>query len=559
MDNQTRRPKRLSSPLRLACNLLVGLGFLLPVCSGRSTWTELNIGPFYVDVEGDTPSARTVLTQLEQVRWVLENLLEAKDLVALWPIRILLTKSVPPSSDFVSQNGQYLFAIAPGQPAPLAQVAKLLIDSNTPRLPNEAESGLLQLFSSLEAHGSHVTWGGPVPQPDLAWARMQLFATKPEYAGRFHILVSNLRDNSSLSVAERNAFGKDPALIEKEAQSNLESHSWQAVPVSGRPLDPKRDFGEHAVESPAIGVFMADLQLQVVDRKAAQTAYKTAIEAGGQPAALGYEALAHLATLNKEDPKPLLDEAIHAGSRSAPVYLAAAEVALPVDTMPLLKRAEQLNPRWAEPLMQEVEQITDFAKSEELLKKAALLSPRTAAIWETLAELQLAEGHVAAAQGTWLRAENAADGEAERDRIHKRKMESEDKRLDAAEEERRQARLAATADDRRAQTSEADRIHRAEERANQALDAEAGGDKPGSVVDWSDLNKVQKLQGKLTRVDCLSGAKRLSITAADGKTVELSLRQTSQSAALSCGKQQPPRKIAVSYSAAGEVIQLSLQ
>ncbi|HEX4164075.1 MAG TPA: hypothetical protein VHZ55_01255, partial [Bryobacteraceae bacterium] len=153
---------------------------------------EFNLGPFHILTDSDPVTAQDTLVQLEQLRWILGNLLENQDLPSLWPIRILVegkrdltrrgfSSEILPSSpdrtasvEFVWQNGQYILLRAADRPVPLAEVAGLLLDANTPRLPSEVESGLRQLFSTLHAHGSHVTWGGQPAHPDLAWARMQL-------------------------------------------------------------------------------------------------------------------------------------------------------------------------------------------------------------------------------------------------------------------------------------------------------------------------------------------------------------------------------------------------
>ena len=44
-----------------ACEAAAGLG------PAPQHWSDLNIGPFYVDFDGDTAAAREALTQLEQV------------------------------------------------------------------------------------------------------------------------------------------------------------------------------------------------------------------------------------------------------------------------------------------------------------------------------------------------------------------------------------------------------------------------------------------------------------------------------------------------------------
>jgi hypothetical protein len=530
---------------------LIGFVFLFSLllaglAPAKSSWEEFNIGPFLVDTDSDTGAARDALTQLEQLRWVLGGLLESKDLSSIWPIRILLTNTAAPSSKFVLQTGHYLLIAAPGKRLPLELVASLLLDENTPRLPAEIESGIPQLFATLEARGSRVTWGGPPAQPDLAWARMQLFATKPEYAGRFHILMTNLRGGASLSIAERNSFGKDPSLIEKEAADNLASRAWSPAPVSGRPLDPKRDFGQHTIQGAVAALYLAAAQLPA-SRQNAEAACKAVVELGGQATALGYEALAQVAILENEDPLPILEDAMKAGSRSAPVYLEASERSLPADELPLLKKAALFNPRWAEPILRQAKLVSDPAEREDLLKQAAQLDPRSASTLQALAQVQLANNHLTAARGTWLRAENAAATPEEREKIHQRRLDFEENRLDAVEEERRRSGEAARAEDERAQNAQAARIHAAEERANQKLDAEAGGEKPSAAVPWDEMAS-QKVQGNLVRVDCLSGHQRLIVAADGGKTVQLYVGDPSQFPPLTCGPQHPPKKIAVAYS-----------
>jgi hypothetical protein len=524
----------------------------------------LNIGPFVVDSDGDPAAARETLTQLEQLRWVLGNLLESKDLPSLWPIRILLTKQAPASTDFVWENSEYVYVQAPGAKPPLDKVAGILLDANTPRLPAEVESGIRQLFGTLEAHGSHVTWGSSPKEPDLGWARLHLFATKAEYSGRFHIFVTTVAESTTIRVAETNAFGKDSAEIEKEAAADLASHNWQTVPVSGRPLDPRRDFGQHSLEGTIADVYLAGLQ---PDRKAAEAADKAAIEGGKRGAAVGYEGLAVLAKATNQDPMPYLQQAIDAGSLSANVFLMAAESGMPADAVPMLKKAALLNPRWAEPVLRQAELSSDPARKEELLKQAAKLDPRSAKIWQELAQTQLANNHFTAAQGSWLQAENAAATSAEREGIHQKRLDFEEKRLDLAEEQRKQEREAAHRDDQRAQDAETARIRAAEEKANQAIDTEAGGSRPTKVEAWWDDKSGRHMEGTLKQVDCLAGTKRLWFMSLDGKLLALSAQQGDDLARLGCGVLKPAARVAVTYSphpdkntgTAGEVIRLEMK
>jgi hypothetical protein len=547
----------LLSPRNTRCTLALLISFIsfsltVHEANAKDHWTELNIGPFYVDTDSDTGAARDALTQLEQLRWVLGGLLESKDLHSVWPLRVVLSNSAktnPTTSgtEFVLQNAQYVLLTAPGSHLPLGQVAAILLEANTPRMPADVESGLQQLFDTLEARGSRVSWGGAPAHADLAWARVQLLATKFEYGTSFHIFLNALKGGSTLRAAERNALGKDPDLLEKEASANLAKGAWEAVSVSGRPLDPKRDFGEHAVDGTIAGVYVADSQLSV-DPKASEAPYKAAVEAGGAVAALGYEGLAQVAKLKKDDPKPFLENAIHAGSKSPPIYLAAAIDLDAAEALPLLKKAAQLNPLWAEPVFRQAQFASGLVEKEALIKRATELDPRISQYWIELAQVQTENGHATIAQGSWLRAEDSARNEAERERIHQLRMDSEQHRLDAADAERRREREAAHLADQHAQEAQADRIHTAEEKANQALDTAAGAPTPDQVVPWSSMVPKKKIQGVLVQVDCLRTGARLGVKGRAGQILELFLKDAAP-LNLACGTQHSPRRVSISYLA----------
>ena len=488
----------------------------------KERWTELNIGPFYADTDVDTAAAREALTQFEQVRWVLGGLLESQDLPSIWPIRVILTNSPPTertlafagsrpsgSGQFVWQNGQYLLVTSPKTEPPVGEIAGILLDANTPHLPPEVESGLRALFSTLKAHGSRVTWGGAPAHPDLAWARMQLLATKFEYGSSFHIFLAALKSGSSLRVAEQNAFGKDYQTLEQEAAANLASGNWQPVSVSGRPLDPKRDLGVHSVEG--------DLQ-----------------------------------------------NLMQTGGNQAFAYVNQAKGLSPEEAIPLLKKAAQLNPLWGEPIFLQAQLSTNPAGKEALLKKAVQLDPRATNYWLELAHVQTANGHASAAQGSWLRAEVSAATEAERDRIHQARLDSEQERLDAAERERVREREAVHLADEKAQDSEAARIRAAEQKANQSLDSASGGSQPSNVVPWNAL-ATKKVRGVLVHIDCLRHGARLSIKTS---STMLNLFLADSSALkLACGNQSPAHHVSVAYVAqsddvhetAGNITALDIQ
>jgi len=81
---------------------------------------------------------------------------------------------------------------------------------------------------------------------------------------------------------------------------------------------------------------------------------------------------------------------------------------------------------------------------------------------------------------------------------------------------------------------------------------------PGhKVEEWWGDNKGPgaRIEGLLERVDCLAGQARLVLRTADGKTVQLLIRNPSQvviegggERTLGCGPQKPPRKLSVEYT-----------
>lgn len=563
--------------------LLATFFFLSTVSSAaRDSWTELNIGPFYVDTQGDVGRGRDILTQLEQTRWVLGGLLEQKELAAAWPFRVVITDTLGKGANcsfvshpapgtpgsvsykpfgFVSQieepvfqwenaivlHSQYTLICPTGAKVPLGQVAGLMLDANTVRLPADVESGLAQLFDTLEANGSRVTWGGTPAHLDLATARMELFATKFEYSASFHIFMAALKGGSSLSSAESNAFGRPVDELEKEAAAIVDSGKWPSAPVSGRPLSPKRDFGEHSVPDVEIGVYLADARLPG-EQKASRVVYRAAVDAGGSAAPLGYEGLAQLAVLENADTTKYLDAAAQAGSRSAPVYFASAED-LPTERMiALLKKSAALNPRWAEPVFRQAQETEDKAEREALIKRATEINPRETKYWIELAKAQIANGHAAVAQGSWLRAEESAATEKGRDEIHQMRMDNETARLDAAEKARMDERNAARRADERAQQSQADRIKAAEAKANAALNSEAGERPPGEVVPWNQVVPKKEVKGELIRVECVGKNARLRVKDGRNRESSLFLRNATESG-LACGDQKPPVAVTVTYAA----------
>jgi hypothetical protein len=553
-----RRDAGKSARHKQQCSCFAVLIGLLAAASlplqAKDRWIDLNIGPFHVDTDANASDARDALVNLEQLRWVLGGMLESKNLQATWPFRILITPSAQGAApDFVVRHGEYVLAVAPNGSIPLDRVAKLFLDANTSRLPSEVEAGLPQLFAGLQARGSRVTIGASPAHPDLALARMHLFATKPEYAGRFNVFMNNLRGGSRLLVAEANAFGKDSKALEKEAAEHLSSGAAQPVTISARPLNPKRDLGEHSIDATLADLYLAGARLDT-DLKSADASYKAAVEAGH--AALGQEGLALVVTHEGGNPEEYLKASIASGSTSPWVYVEAAKNRPANEAIPLLKKAAELNPRWWIPVHEQSKFAIKPAEKEALLEHAAKLNPRSAALWQELAELQSKDGHGLLAQNSWVRAEDAADTPAERAKIHERAGSLVDQRLDAEEAARRQIAEDARVEQERLRDRQKAKIQAAEQRANKAN----GGteDDLKNVVPWFTAQDPS-VEGELTRVECEDrrakiwvkprGARVLVLLVTNPATVSIDESRTP----FPCGIQHPPRKLSLTYRPRNDV------
>jgi hypothetical protein len=525
--------------------------FLLfcPNTNAREHWSELNIGPFHVDYDRDETKARQVLANLEQLRWILGGMLETRELEATWPFRVLITEQAPAPAHVRLAHCQYITAIRPGEEAPLVEIARIFLEANTPRLPKEIDSGLPVLFSGLEAKGTKVTWGNRPANANLAWARVHLFATKPEYSARFSVFMNDLRGGALLEVAEANAFGHDSKTLEQEAAAHLESAGTDSVMISARPLDPKRDFGEHPLDSTLAELYLADTKLET-DSQFADRAYKAAGTAGYQ--ALAQEGFALLVVEQGGDPREYVDGAISAGSKSAWIYAEAAQNRPAPEAARLLRTARDLNPKWWLPPAKLAELATKPAEKEALLVEACKKNPRSPALWQSLAETQSAEGKGIAAQNSWVRAEDAAATPEERERVHKRRQDLENQRLDAEEKARRDAQEAAHVEDERLQTEQTARIRAAEQRANAANAGSSDSSANNNVMPWWNAGE-HPLEASLVRVDCLDQGARLWVKTGKAKTIVLLISDPSRVAidgtktALGCGIQQPPSKITLTY------------
>jgi hypothetical protein len=539
------------------------LVLLLPFVASAARWTEIRSGPFDILTDGGDKPARELLNQLEQLRWGLGAVLGKEDMKTTWPVRVVLFKDAKDFQRYSRASlpapgrDSYVGALQAGAPAPrawLRECARILLESNAARMPAEIESGLLDVYSTLQADGPRITLGAPPPpaaERTPAWAKVQMISVEPEYYGKMRVLLYNLQRGADPEPAYRNAFGKTPAQMDKEAAAYLAAGNFQPAEISGRPLDPRRDFHPEDAGAHAAEIAMADLGLRLGGAAAAYQALMAAAPA------VAHEGLGLVALSEKRtgDARKEFQAAIDAGTTSARAYTEFARLEPAGQTAwNALSKAIALNPNWAEPHEIFAQDVKNPQKRIEELKAAATLAPRNAAYWCALAEEYLAQNLYADAGKAWAAAENASVDDAERARIQQARLAIDKQRLDYEAAERRRQEAEKAAELQKVKDAAMERIRQAEARAN------ANDPKPPPnrvIIPWpSGPEPTGKANGRLVRVECLKGGVSiLHVEGADGKLARLlvadpgkiTVMGTGQDLSLKCGVAARPRPVEVKY------------
>jgi len=531
--------------------VLLCIPFLAFLLNAGEHWPFIRSGPFEVySATGDRP-ARETMNQLEQFRHALAVTLGKDDLHLIWPVRILIFKNgkqgagIPPV--FAFGRDSYVTA---GVEDHLADLARLLIDQNTSRVPPFIEQGLIDVFSTLQVNGTHITIGAPPAKRTRDWARMHLLLCNPDFAGRSRVMISNLEQGSDLAVAYRNAYQKSAAEIEKLVDAEMASGSPGTNTISALALDPKRDFDVLSADAADVGLIKADLLL-AANSPDAEAAYN-ALHGPGASEGLG---LVALKAAHKDEARRLFASAIESDSKSARVYLEAAT--LETDAAKARKnlaKAIELNPLWAVPPYDLAMRETDLDRKAALLKKATSLHPRNIGYWEALAKNETEASRFVEAQKAWGGAEKAATTEEERAQIRKTRLDLEAER--AAHEAAEHKRLAdeAAADLQRVKNASYAAIHQAEDAARKKLNPD-GAPPPKATEWWSGQDAGAKVEGTLQKLDCMGSLGRLIIETSDGKVVHILVGDPAKitvagggNTTLACGPQKDPRKVLVLYN-----------
>ena len=406
---------------------------------------------------------------MEQTRHVLAGMLGKTDLQTVWPIVLVL---FPNQSEygphalpqpFVPGGSSDLSAWTADTPQPLdwrREIVRRLIADNAGLLSGVTVTALCDLFSTIEVNATRVKLGARPPSLPAdrlrAWAKIQLLATNPEYAGRFRVYLGNLQQGSEESVAARNGFDLTLEELNRRADAVFPRRSFRSV--SGFRRSPESESRFH--------------------RKA--------------PSAIGRGRLAGRAESRRQD--------FSSRQSARPARGRARAVSL--------EQAAKANPRWAEPHVRLAELETNQLVKVSRLKAATALEPNNSAYWQALAEAQTAADQPIDAAKSWISAERTARSDAERARIHQIRMDAEQRRIDVEIADTKRAADERAADLQRVKDGAAAEVRAAEAKANR----EQGGLKSGATpVPFSQIYGGETVTGTLVQVDCLNGPRRLTI------------------------------------------------
>ena len=544
------------------------LALLPALLAADDHWVKFTSGPFEVFSDAGGRAGRQVLLPLEEFRWALGQLIGESDLQTPVPVRVFVLKNArgwATATPLAEGRDTDVVVLdektAPG-PTLYSALTRLFLASNTGRMPEAFERGLVAFFSTFQVTGIHITGGAPPPQPDLDWARVHLLVVDPEYYGKLRVLLFNLRKGVDGDPAYRNAFGKTAAEVEAQARQHLAGGNFQTTSLPNRALS-ERDFEERPVSDADARLVRADLLAGAQSLAEYQALVRDHVKLAEAEEGLG---ILTLRDHHPDEARQHFAAAMEAGSKSARCYIEYAKLEPDNDkaTQALL-RAAGINPKLDEPFALLAARDTDPAKRLAHWKAAAERNPRNAAYWQALAEAYLADNNFSDAAKAWTQGEQAATDPAQRERMRQARLAIEQQRLEYEDAEKRKeaADLEKLKDQARAQ------VHALEEKYQES--APAAGGKP---VPWWDGPKPSgKLAGTLQRVDCLGRQARLSILGPDRKVTRLLVTDPTKivilgggDRTLGCGVQKA-RPVSVEFfpkinsrlATAGEVATLEFQ
>jgi hypothetical protein len=530
-------------------------------------------GPFEVLTDANPRTARERLVEVEEFRHAMGKILGIDDLQMPQTVRILVFKNAKGwTSPGALTEGRDRYALVLDEktvisPGVYRELTRLFLKSNTSQMPPQFEHGLVEFLSTFSVKGIHITVGAPPPSPDLDWARVHLLVVDPEYYGRIHILLYNLRKGVDDDPAYRNAFGKTPAQVEEQARQHFLDHDVRTTSIDSRPLSEK-DFQDRQISSADVRLARADLLAGEQSAADYQSLLRDHVKIAEAEEGLGLLALqAH----QNDDARRHFRAAMDANSSSARCYLEYAKLEPDnAKALEALRKAAGLNPKLDEPLALMAERDTDPSMRLAHWKEATARNPRNPAYWKALAECYTADHNYVEAAKAWREAEQSSTDPAERERMHQARMGVESQRLDYEEaEKRRKAEEEARELDRLKKQALAE-VHALEHKYGENG---SNADPNAKVVPWWDgPNPSGKVTGILKQVDCLGKQARLLVEGDDHKSVRLLVADSRVAIvgggdhAFGCGAQKP-RRVTVEYfpkanpqtATAGEVATIEFQ
>jgi len=532
------------------------------VALGEERWVEVRHGPFQVLSEAGEKQGREKLAWLEQFRYALGMTLGHDDLTTRWPVRLLVVRHgkhpvvAANSSSFALGRDAYLAAVSDNSAVPEAlarDLARLLIEDNTQRLPERVGKGLEAAFSTLQVDGTHVSFGNPPAgsAKDSGWALMRTLAGDANTFGEVRVLVNNLEQGADWDTACRNAFQKSGTAMDQLAARQLQAGQFANDPLPYSPISPTRDFRVSTLPKQESQLALADWMLANGLPQAAQ-------QYQDLPEPYRSEGLGLIAAKagNREVAIKELSSTVAAQSESARVYYELGQ--LEKDTPKKQadwKHAVDLNPHWGAPFAALSKLEPNPISQAGWLAKAANAEPRNAGYWQLLAEAETAANQFPEARRAWSRAERAAANPAERQRLEQARLNVEKQQADYAESERRREAEERERHLEAVQNASMAEIHAAEQRAHDQLNKPGEGS-VSNPVPWDQLDGNTKVSGLLDRVECRGSIARLVIRQNSGTVAALLVRNPAHlpvsgagQTTLACGAQTARREVSVQYTA----------
>jgi len=537
-------------------------------------WLRFKSGPFEVFTDAGAHAGRETLLRFEEFRHALGLVVGEQNLEAPVPIRIFVFKNpngwTPSSSPLIEGRDRYgvVLPSAGAMPVPVVRaITKLFLESNTARMPQAFERGLIDFFSTIEVSGIRITVGAPPVSPNPDWGRIHLLVTDPEYSGKLRVVLYNLRRGIAEDAAYRNAFGKGAADVDKAAAEHYAAGHFQTTSLSSLPLS-EHDFPERPVSDVDIRLARADLLAGSQSAAEYESLLRERVKVAEANEGLGMLALREG---KRDEARRYFAAALENQSNSARAYIEYAK--LEPDNgkaETALRRAAVLNPKLDEPFALLADRDSDPRRRALHLKEAAQRNPRNASYWQALAETYLAEHNYAEAAKAWRAGEQAAADPAQKDRMHQARMAIEQQRLDYEDSERRRE-----ADEKQRELEKLKQAARAEvrsleEKYNQGDPAK---NTEKAVPWWDGPAPSGKARGLLKQVDCLGRQARLVVETDDRKPVKLLVIDPGRITIIGGGEQslgcgpQKPRRVSVEYfpksnpklATAGEVATIEFQ